>query len=1087
MSDNRGRGGRGRGGGRGGRGGQEGGGGRGGRAVVIKAAATKAAAVEVVMATKAAVTKAAAVEVVMVTEAAAEVTSGEAVVAAATSEVVEAAATSGEVVGVAAEVGEVVILVQTSCNGLGQPIPPPDEEVSKLEDTWIKQQDKIESKLPNLSLGDSDHALLPGRPGLGTGGSPIVLWANYFKMDARVLSLYRYDLRVTSKKVTKEEEETTKPKPKEKSGGGGGGQSSANEPREPKGKKLANIIQLALDQLPGKPVVATEYKQQLITKDKLKLPAGGHMQIDLVEPGRSTETWFVRFDGPSSINVKGLMDYLKLMEKDNDGVFPKYPEEIDTLGVVLGHTPRSNPGAAAVGRSRFFAVDTRKDGAMMGDRSLIEILRGYVQSVRPATGRLLLNTNVTHGVFRRGFKLDELFRLFQVAQLHQPRNLPGHAGSELERLHKFLSKTRIRCKVPGDAPGKFFVIERGMAGLANQRDGGKAPEDRPQFTLTAVRFGAPTTVKFYLRAPKTPGTPPPAGLAYNTWVFVSDYYRARYGISVDPGLPLINVGTSTKPIYIPAEFCELLPGQPLKSRLSPQEQDSMIQFACRPPPANAQSITTAARNLLALDNNKLLDNFGITVHKRLITVRGRELIPPKVSYMKGTRPESVTPADGSWLMKGVRVCRSGRHIGNWTYLTIGNAPRAEEIRTAVWGFAKFLNNNMGISMNTKPNPPNGYVTPLNHTDTDLEKLFRRITTQTPRPDLLLVIIPSKDAARYNSIKKFGDCDFGLPTVCVREEMITKQQGQAGYFANVGLKVNLKFGGVNHRVEDKTGIVAKTMFVGYDVTHPTNLPAGAGENAPSLVGLVASIDQDLAQWPAVTWANRARVEKVGQDDGGQFVRHFKDRLRLWQDHNKKQLPEYIVIFRDGVSEGQFNMVLKDELPHIRQACRETYPAKQQPRISLIVSVKRHQTRFYPTDPNHIHFRSKSPKEGTIVDRGVTNVRCWDFFLQAHASLQGTARPAHYTVLLDEIFRSKFKQDAANMLEKLTHDMCYAYGRATKAVSICPPAYYADLVATRARIHKNELFDDSLSLASGGTNSSAFNRGIHDKLKNTMYYI
>jgi hypothetical protein len=53
----------------------------------------------------------------------------------------------------------------------------------------------------------------------------------------------------------------------------------------------------------------------------------------------------------------------------------------------------------------------------------------------------------------------------------------------------------------------------------------------------------------------------------------------------------------------------------------------------------------------------------------------------------------------------------------------------------------------------------------------------------------------------------------------------------------------------------------------------------------------------------------------------------------------------------------------------------------------VSVKRHQTRFYPTDRDHIHPRSKSPKEGTIVDRGVTNVRYWDFFLQAHASLQG----------------------------------------------------------------------------------------------------
>lgn len=362
-------------------------------------------------------------------------------------------------------------------------------------------------------------------------------------------------------------------------------------------------------------------------------------------------------------------------------------------------------------------------------------------------------------------------------------------------------------------------------------------------------------------------------------------------------------------------------------------------------------------------------------------MEGRELRPPPISYLKG----NIAPTDGGWLMKGARICQPGRRIANWTYLTIGDGT-SDRLKRAVLDFARFLNNDMGVPMNTQPAPANGYVSASN--EQSLQNVFKKISTQKPQPDFLLVLIPNKDAVTYSNIKKCGDCLFGIPTVCCREEKITDPKGQKGYFANVGLKVNLKFGGVNHRVQDTTGLVAKTMFVGYDVTHPTNLSAGAAENAPSLVGLVASVDKDLAQWPAVTWANKARVEKVGQNDDGQFVRHFKDRLRLWQDSNNKQLPENIIIFRDGVSEGQFNMVLKDELPNIRQACRETYKAgkNSQPRISLIVSVKRHQTRFYPTDPSHMG-RSKSPKEGTIVDRGVTNVRCWDFFLQAHASLQG----------------------------------------------------------------------------------------------------
>lgn len=66
------------------------------------------------------------------------------------------------------------------------------------------------------------------------------------------------------------------------------------------------------------------------------------------------------------------------------------------------------------------------------------------------------------------------------------------------------------------------------------------------------------------------------------------------------------------------------------------------------------------------------------------------------------------------------------------------------------------------------------------------------------------------------------------------------------------------------------------------------------------------------------------------------------------------------------------------------------------------------------------------------------------------------------------------------------MCYNYGRATKAVSICPPAYYADLVCTRARIHKDELFDDMRSLSSG-QHATISARAVHDNLKDSMYYI
>jgi hypothetical protein len=228
--------------------------------------------------------------------------------------------------------------------------------------------------------------------------------------------------------------------------------------------------------------------------------------------------------------------------------------------------------------------------------------------------------------------------------------------------------------------------------------------------------------------------------------------------------------------------------------------------------------------------------------------------------------------------------------------------------------------------------------------------------------------------------------------------------------------------------------------------------------------------------------------------------FKSRLRLW--HFKHGVyPENILIYRDGVSEGQYNQVLDIELPALRKACKELYPAtatKQGlPRMTIVIVGKRHNTRFYSTKIEDAD-RSGNPQNGTVVDRGVTEARNWDFFLQAHTAIQGTARPAHYYIVYDEIFQAQKVvppfTNPADVLEDLTHNLCYMFGRATKAVSICPPAYYADLACERARCYLSGVFDPSPSGTQAGSVSSGVGQQVdaslvrvHDNVKDTMFYI
>jgi eukaryotic translation initiation factor 2C len=229
--------------------------------------------------------------------------------------------------------------------------------------------------------------------------------------------------------------------------------------------------------------------------------------------------------------------------------------------------------------------------------------------------------------------------------------------------------------------------------------------------------------------------------------------------------------------------------------------------------------------------------------------------------------------------------------------------------------------------------------------------------------------------------------------------------------------------------------------------------------------------------------------------------LKSRLALWAKSNFGAYPQNLLIYRDGVSEGQYNLIIEHELPLLRKACRETYSADSTkagiPHMTIVVVGKRHHTRFYPVQEADAD-NSSNPHHGTVVDRGVTEARTWDSYIQAHTALQGTARPAHNVVILDEIFRylqvkAPFK-NTADMLNDLTHNMSYMYGRATKPVSICPPAYYADLVCERARRYLSGVFDASpeASVVDGSQTGSAAAIDssavrLHEKIKDTMFYI
>jgi eukaryotic translation initiation factor 2C len=488
-------------------------------------------------------------------------------------------------------------------------------------------------------------------------------------------------------------------------------------------------------------------------------------------------------------------------------------------------------------------------------------------------------------------------------------------------------------------------------------------------------------------------------------------------------------------------------------------------------------------NPVANGLNTCFSNFGIKVSPSLLTVPGRILTAPTLLY----RSQNTQPRNGAWNLDprqlGQKPFRIAKTLGAWNTLVI-NAGNRNAIydgpQATMHHLQEFRRTLDTYGMNPGPvqNPVTINIHPNDLMNRNVDKITQELrealrTQFKTKPNFLFVILPSDDAVLYDCIKFVCDCQLGVPNICNIGSKFSKEKGQMQYFANVAMKFNQKLGGVNHTVElsKMAPLDAQTILFGIDVTHPS---PGSNELAPSIAGVVASVDSIFSQYPASMRTQKGRQEMVEE-----LEEMIIERLKLWQKRNQNRLPNKVIVYRDGVSEGQFRIVLETEYPAFKKAFNKLYGAESKhPKISIIVVGKRHHTRFYPTKMEDTDGKTGNPQPGTVVDRAVTGEKLFDFFLLAHQGLQGTSKPAHYVVIKDDI------KLGADQLQSLTHNLCYTFARATRSVSICPPAYYADILCERGRSYLQGVLKGD-----GSTNFSAseWQRDVNPALMETMYYL
>ncbi|KAI3455990.1 hypothetical protein Pfo_012653 [Paulownia fortunei] len=240
----------------------------------------------------------------------------------------------------------------------------------------------------------------------------------------------------------------------------------------------------------------------------------------------------------------------------------------------------------------------------------------------------------------------------------------------------------------------------------------------------------------------------------------------------------------------------------------------------------------------------------------------------------------------------------------------------------------------------------------------LEELLRSVVQETSRKSWnklqIIICVMAEKYHGYKYLKWVSETRIGVVTQCCLS--MHSNRGDDQFLGNLCLKINAKLRESNVELSQRLPHFEEedhVMFIGADVNHPVSKKS----TTPSIAAVVSTVN-----WPPV---NRyaARVK-----------------------------PKKTVVFRDDVSEGQFDMVLNEELSDLKSAiCDDNY----QPTITLVVAQKRRQTWLFLENVGDGGPTGNAPP-GTVVDT------------------------------------------------KIVHPFD------TRPVSLVPPVYYADLVAYRGGI-------------------------------------
>ncbi|KAL4512578.1 hypothetical protein ABPG72_020415 [Tetrahymena utriculariae] len=516
----------------------------------------------------------------------------------------------------------------------------------------------------------------------------------------------------------------------------------------------------------------------------------------------------------------------------------------------------------------------------------------------------------------------------------------------------------------------------------------------------------------------------------NTQITFAQYYKERYGIQIkDMKQPLLvhkrkyrEANTNVQiveDVYLIPEICNMT-GMTDEQRANYQAMKEVATHTKLTPQERYDNSVKNCKFLSSKTNSS-----GIKIDEKSNQIDAIQLTPPKITY--GGNKSGIAER-GNFDMKAPTLDKVEFKEWSIQYHQKDEREMDQFVETLTKASQTY-----GITVHK----PFFFV----QKDWNTKNWIKTLDEDFSQNDLpsFVVTFGNFQSGFYSDMKKFltSKDGAGIESQHVNPRSLTKNSMSVA--SKIALQIASKLGRRVWQVETPAGIDQNTMIIGIE----TSMKKIKGQQ---VIGVVASINKDFTKYFSdvdVRKDNDTALPTLSKIVAKTIEAYVK---------NTKTVPSEVVVYRQGLGEGQIQQSFNLEIKAI-QTGFYNFKAGFNPRLAFFQVNRKIGQKFYQK-PSGNKNEIQNPATGTIVASQVVQNN-FEFFMAAQNCNSGVCTPTKYTCLFNN---TNLKED---QLWQLTYFQTFNYYNWQGPVRVPAAMKYAEKLAKFVSDTLQDVANESLT--------------------------